>query len=367
MKLLYTGDILSGTGYSVAAKNTILSIDTTDIDVVVRNMRLAPQYNDPGERIKSLFNKDIDNVDVVVQNILAPYFSYISGIKNIGYFFWETDNIKPSGWDLYADLMDEIWVSCDINLETIKQALPDKSIKKVPIGLDKSLFNKEKYTSLLKDYRYKFYHIGDYSSRKNIYNLIKTYLSTFSAYDDVVLILKTYVEGCSFEQSNNIIQNDILNIKKSLRKGNLESYPSIILVTDYLTEHQILQLHATGDCFVSFERGAAWNLPAFYAKAMGNTLILNGWGGQTEFTSNGDYCYFSRYEMIPCDGMDRCPYTNLYTAYESWAEPNYKDMAEYMRLVYEFRPKMPKERQSEFLNNWSYDSIGPKIKDVLLS
>lgn len=374
MKILYTGDILSGTGYSVAAKNTILSLATTDIDIAVRNMRLAPQYNDPGPIIKSLMKKDIDNVDVVIQHILAPYFTYKQGMKNIGYFHWETDNLEPSGWQYYCQLMDEIWVSCDENLETVKKCLPNKPVKKVHIGLDPTLFDKTKYEPLMKDFRYKFYHIGDYSSRKNVYNLIKCYLEEFSCYDNVVLMLKCYVEGCSGAESAQIINNDIMQLKQTLRKGNLESYPSIILITDYLTEEQILALHATGDCFVSLERGAAWNLPAFYARAMGNQIVVNGWGGQNEFLDkdNSFGCYKTQYEMIPCNGMDRCPYKNLYSCYEAWAEPNMKEIKTYMRNAFYNRNSGSVKdlidiRQKSFLEQFSYQSIGKQIKKVLES
>lgn len=365
-KVLFIGPFQDGTGYANSAINTALAIEKSGVDIACRNIKLTSQTIDPPDKIKSLFKTKIKNPTHVIQNVLPSVMTRYGKSKHIGYFFSETTNFFNSGWQYYLNLMDEVWVSCRESAEASLNSGVKPPIVTVPIP-----GNPEKYsqilpenTSLKRGNRYMFYFIGDFSARKNVVNLIKTYLQTFSKSDHVVLVLKTYVDNTSPEQSMQIVQDEIKNIKQGLRKHHiLDYYPPIVVITDYLSDQEILNIHQTGDCFVSTERGAAWNIPAFDAMAVGNQVIVNGWGGQTAFIKHNPMVgqYIIPYKLTNVYGMNNCGYKGMYSCHEKWAEPDYNILSAHMKEAYTYNcPKIP-NRVEPFM----IDQCASKFAEIL--
>ena len=364
MKICYISVPLDATGYSHAANDTVLALDKVGIDVTIKDVKLAGQVVIPHPRIVELIDKNIGKIDTVVQHILPPAMVYHKGYKNIGYYHTETTHFRPSNWQYYLNLMDEIWVCCQQNLEAAKVSGIKVPIKVVPKPCDETIYSL-KYDKLPIDIgnRYAFYHIGDWSSRKNIVNLIKCYFEVFSKKDNVVLVLKTYIDSKSAEESRQIIKQQIEDIKKNMRKYAVDLYPPIILITDYLDDVQIRRLHKTCDCFVSLERGAAFNIPAFDAIAFGNWTIVNGWGGQEQFIRPENGIKLD-YTMSSVWGMAQCPYPSLYTCHEQWADPNLEQCKQEMLSAYRNKPKAD---NAWLLEEYSLENAGKRIKEILCS
>lgn len=361
-----------GTGYAQAGIRTMLSLDAVGYDVYPIETKLASQVIPAPERIQNLSLRKCINPDIIIQHTLPPSFVYRGGAKNIGFFHTETDNIRCSNWQKSANLMDEIWVSCYQNLHALENSFVNKPIKVVPLGAHLNQYYKS-YNKLdiPKPNCCTFYSISDWSSRKNVEGIIKAYYYAFNHRSDVRLILKCYVDGKSSQDSKKIIKERISEIKKQMRLNN---YPPIYVITDYLSEEQINKLHATGDCCVFAERGAAWNLVAFDAMAFGNGLITNGYGGQQEFTLHHPPLgmWQTSYHMIPVFGMDHCPYPNLYTGRELWGDPDIEEMATYMAEFYqiwqnkEFSKSHYQDLRSEHISKFSIESVGNYIKEEVL-
>lgn len=365
MKVAYLSVFRDATGYSNFAIDTALALDAAGVDVVCKNIKLATQVVEPPQRIQELMQKSDDGITHVIQHILPPYFSYRSGFKNIGFAHFETTHFKPSNWQYYCNLLDELWVSCPENERAARVSGVKVPIRIVPRGLSVSKYDRTLYSDL--DFgignRYAFYHIGDYSSRKNTQNLIKCYLETFSKHDNVVLVLKVYVEGVVAQESIKIINQEIQDLKKSLRKYGLDMYPPIILISDYLDDRSMMALHAQSNCFISLERGAAYNLPAHDALAMGNYVIVNDSGGTNQFVDNEVNGLLIPSHKATVHGMIRCPYPNLYTCHEKWWEPDYEQFKLALREQYE-KGTVPATTK-QFLREYSYESVGNKIKEIL--
>lgn len=365
MKITFIGVPYDGTGFSVASKNTILGLDAVDVDIVSRHIKLATQYIAPPKRIDELEAKSTEGTTHVISHILCPLFNYDGRFKNIGYTHFETTNFKASGWQYYINALDELWVSCQQNKEAAIESGVTIPIKVVPIPLNPDEFTRawepvESVRSAIGN-RYSFYHIGDFSSRKNIANLVKCYYEEFTRYDNVVLVLKTYLESKSADESFRLIKAEIESIKANMRKHGMDVYPPIILLTDYYTDEAIMKLHACCDCFVSLERGAGWGLPMFYAAAFGKWVICNKWGGPSEFMGPENGVTLD-YKMIPVYGMASCIYQNLYTANEMWAEVDFLQAKNAMRQAYE---KNLKGNPTRILEEFSYQKAGEKIKKIL--
>jgi glycosyltransferase involved in cell wall biosynthesis len=363
MKVVYINPFRDGTGYAHAGIHTALALDKAGFDLVPRCLKLAGQYVEMPQRLIDLEKKSSDGADVVIQHLLPPMYTYRAGFKNIGYFHCETDHFRPSLWQAYLNLMDEIWVCSQQNKEAAIKSGVVKPIKVVPIPCDPAQYRKEyPKLHLFDGSPFVFYHVGDYSERKNIDNLIRAYYEEFTRQDNVVLVLKTYKEGKSPQESNEILKQNIRIIKSKMRKYNIDIYPPIILITDYIDESYMMALHQLGHCFVSLERGAAWNIPAFDAMAFGNHVVVNGWGGQDQFVT-GENALRLSYNMISVYGMDHVQYNGLYTSYEKWAEPDFEMAKAAMRNAYQ-KGKVKVDR-SKWLEEWSYESLAPKFKGIL--
>lgn len=362
MKVCCIGVPTDGTGYASFFNDMCLALDTVGIDITIKDIKLAGQIVEPHPRIRELIDRPLDGIDIVIQCILPPAMVYHAGFKNIGLYFTETTHFRPSGWQYYLNLMDEVWVACEQNVEAALKSGVKVPIKVIPKPCDESIYSKE-YQKLPIDIsnRYAFYHIGDWSSRKNIINLIKCYFEVFSKKDNVVLVLKTYMDSKSAEESRQLIKQQIEDIKKNMRKYAVDLYPPIILICDYLDNEKVRRLHKTCDCFISLERGAAWNIPAFDAAAFGNWTIVNSFAGPSEFIGKENGVMLP-YEMSSVWGMSQCPYVSLYSSWEEWGEPNLKMAKESMLFAYQNRPKSDPYR---LLKEFSLESSGNKIKEIL--
>jgi len=371
MKILYIGPFRDGTGYAVAARNTILAMDKVGIEVYPRHLKLAAQIVEPESRIQELMKqKHGGNFDVVIQHALPPLFTYIQGVKNIGYFYAETTHFRPSGWQYHLNLMDEIWVSCPENKLACEKSGVTVPVKVVPIPANTEIYQKDYGKFSFIGNRFAFYVIGDFSNRKNILNLARAYFEEFTRYDNVVLIIKAYVEGKSQIESQQIMQNSINGLKHSLRKHTVDIYPPVVIINEYMSDEKIYRIHQSCDCFVSLERGAAWNIPAMDAMGFGNMVIANEWGGQNQFlSSNYNDVVLVKSKPETVGGMNHCPYPNLYTCHEEWYTPDLSLTKGWMRTFYNKAEgnKVRKIRRMDWYKEWGLESSGLKIKKVLES
>ena len=365
MKTCILSVFKDGTGYSNFGQAFALSLDSIGHDLVCRNIKLASQHVEPHPRINELLAKEANDVDAVIQHCLGPILTYHHGYKNYGMVHFETTNFRTSNWQYSINCLDHLLVSCEENKQAALDSGVNIPISVVPIGLDPNKY-KEKSSwpqplELSIGTRYCFYHIGDWSYRKGSLDLVKAYFETFNKNDHVVLILKCYCEGKTEQESEQMIKSDIENLKSNMRLYPFDMYPPVIILAGYYTADIVERLHVTGDCFISLERGAAWNLPAFYAAAYGKWCIVNGWGGQSQFLwpENG---ILLNYTMTPVYGMSTCPYPNLYTAREYWAEADKEEFKVEMKKAYDTKPI---GNPDALFREFSYESAGRKIEQIL--
>ena len=99
---------------------------------------------------------------------------------------------------------------------------------------------------------------------------------------------------------------------------------------------------------------------SFTAGAVGNPIIVTGFGGVTEY-AKPDNSYLVNYTKTPVFGM---PYTPWYRVDQLWAESDILDCANKMRYVYENQKEAKKKGlklQEHIRNNFSWEVIGNKI------
>src|SRR5690606_13575351 len=125
----------------------------------------------------------------------------------------------------------------------------------------------------LKD-KFVFYTIGEVSRRKNLVAFLKAFHLEFRPDENVAIVIKGNIPGVSPNQVDEHIREICNTVKDQLKLyRRKELYHSEVIIGQRLNEEQIMQLHTTGDCYVSASYGEGWNMPAFDAMAMGKTPI----------------------------------------------------------------------------------------------
>ena len=321
----------SGTsGYAIAAKGYIFDMFQQDIPI-----SWSPIEHGTGSEtldncvyslaIKSLIDIKINNNVMIIHEPPLDWERlykkhrdfYIK--KVIGFTVWETEDLPESWVDaMNARFIDEIWCTTEYNKEVFKKSGVEKNIRVVPhVWMGKIL------PSVEKSKNYVFYNISEFIERKGIYDLIESFCEEFTRDDKVELILKTHYQK--------YLSENIKFINKSYEKiiDKYDNIPSIKLILNHLTEKEILELHAYGDCYYAPCRSEGFGLPIYDAKNYGNDVIVTGYGGQIEFLEKDNLI---DYKLGEVKGMkDFSPHYEGHT----WAYPDMKHAKKLLRERYE--------------------------------
>jgi glycosyltransferase involved in cell wall biosynthesis len=394
MRVLYISVYKDGTGYSHAAIETILACEKAGIDIVCRPISMSPMNGiDDAKRIQHLECKPLNNIDVVIQHSLPHTFEYKSGVKNIGVFSWETTHFRNSTWTEHCNLMDEIWTSSIVAKQAIINSGVTKPVRVIPIPC-----NADKYSGTInpialpgKPNQTVFYTIGEYTRRKNIVGIIRSYFHAFTPDDNVVLVIKTSFPG----MKDNVAQQQISQIVDDIKRSthiyqNPRDYPPIIVITRRMSDEHIRQLHKSGTFFVSPSHGETWCIPAMDALGYSNPVIASNWGsfpellmdpdlakqffdpGTMSFAYPGDVSggYLIKGQLAPCFAPDG-GFNDLYTGKEEWFEPNLCHLSSLLRRAYNIHQYQPdvftKQRISASMRAMAFNhaSVGDRIKSAL--
>lgn len=366
MKVAYLSVYRDGTGYANAAINNILALESAGIDVVCRPVSLTG-VKDKDSPVAHLEEKDLTGVDVCIQHILPSMFQYKHGVKNIGFFAWETSHFKKSNWAEACNLMDEIWVPCEHNRQAAEDSGVTVPIKVFPHSCDISKFRQVLDPLPIKELegKFVFYTVGEMTKRKNFASLIRAYYTAFTNRDDVVLLIKTNIPGKDEAEGAAELKSMCDQIKKELHIYNhKDKYPKIAIITRRLSETDLSRLHLSGNCYVSCSRGEAWGIPAHDAMGWGRPAILSNYGGYIDLVGSSrlkDFLIDG--QLTPCFGMQGMP--DLYTGDEYWFDPCIPDLIDKMRTVYDLGPYYQDSSIIDQAMKFSHQEVG-KIGQELL-
>jgi len=374
MRILYIAPVRDFSGYAAAARGYINALHNAGADLVVRPVRYdradAGAEYQPTQLEKELMSKPLNDIDVVIQHTTPNEMRPVNGKVNIAIAAWETTRI-PEYWANKLNQFDAVMTFCKDSVKAFVDSGVKVPVIKIHHTFDIPSYNLdgvEKITSqseseFLKN-RFVFYNISQLSTKKGIDALLKAYLIQFHGkQDDVVLILKTYIDMANRNDERQRINAFINSIKAALRLDP-SKYPPVMVITKTLTEHQIKKLHKTGDCYVCSSRAEGWCIPAFEALAYGNKLVTTTWGGMGEFAVSDSSSAASdaranvwevAYSLEPLVGQGHGD-PELYTAKDLIAEPSVVSMMQAMQNAMDIE-KLPKDNMMEF----DYSVVGPKM------
>jgi glycosyltransferase involved in cell wall biosynthesis len=266
--------------------------------------------------------------------------------------------------------MDYIWVPNNQNkLVLINDGIKEDKIKVIPHTFDLSLYRQEakKINLYAANNKFKFYYVGDLNDRKNISCILRCFYSEFTNGEDVCLVLKLKKHGVNPDRLKEQFLKAAGSMKEKLRiHKRPEYYPQEIILTADANDTVIHDIHNTCDCYVSPSHGEAWSIPAFEAMCYGKTPICSNEGGPKEFINNNDRNTGTLVNGTfgVCSHSDPA-FPDIFTGKEEWFIPNERDVKQAMRWYYENRYIIDREAGLNQASQFSYESIGQKIKDVL--
>jgi glycosyltransferase involved in cell wall biosynthesis len=365
-KILYIAPIKDFSGYAHAARDYIRALDISGCNLVTRALRYDSGDYILSTREQELFDRDIQNVDIVLQHTTPNETERKSGSFNVNYFAWETDRV-PDEWVAQLNMMDLILVPCDENIRAARKSGVVVPIEKIPHTFDIEKYSKpiDPYTVNGLNDRMKFLTICQYAKKKGIDALLKGYLAEFRSSDKVLLVLKMYMTPKDGDEQRNYLAGLISEMKDYLR---INDYAPILLLPQIMSDEDVSRLYKGCDIYVMPSRGEGWSITHFDAMGYGLPPIAINWAGPTEYinSSNG---WLVDYNMSPVCGMPH-PHPFMYTGRDNWAEPHVDHLrlcmrqafVEYQSGALEIRSNNCRKRVVDF----SYEKIGPLMRDVIL-
>lgn len=329
LNILYVGNFHDGTGYARACYETALALETAGANVVCRPITFNGGQQPCPDRIYQLEEKTPPSKwDVVIQHTLPPVMLFDRRLGlNVANFYYEASRFNSAGWDLRLNQMDLVVTTPGISTEACANSRVIAPIVSLPLPSNPDRYMKKYAVPVfLKPYvdqkKFIFYTISENVRRKNLGGLVKAYYSAFRPTDNVVLVIKT-----------NGDQHRVQAMMQEIASGmKLHYLPEIVVVTDRLSEDDLMALHAHATCFVQASCGEAWSYPAFDAMAMGKTPIVPDTGTYQSYISEETGFLVKTYNE-PCTGGQDEP-VDLYRGDEYWQVPFTLELAGLMRRAY---------------------------------
>ncbi len=200
---------------------------------------------------------------------------------------WEFGS-PPRDWvGPMSRLLDEVWVPSHFVRDGYLQGgVPADRVHVVPNAVGEVFLREDRPPyPLATGKRFKFLFVGGTIDRKGIDVLLKAYTQTFSAGDDVCLVVKdmgvgTFYQGQTMEA-------------RIAALAQQPGAPAVEYLGGELTEEQMAGLYGACDCLVAPYRGEGFGLPILEAMACGVPVIVTGYGAAL------DYCRDEWAYLIP--------------------------------------------------------------------
>lgn len=180
--------------------------------------------------------------------------------------------------------VDEVWIPSDyVRRVYVDSGVDARKVHVVPNGIDAKVFRPDvKPMTLATKKSFKFLFVGGTIVRKGPDVLLKAFLESFTAQDDVCLVIKDFggqsvYAGQTFEAQ----------VKAAQSKPNA---PEILYLNEELPPEVLPGLYTACDCLVHPYRGEGFGLPVLEAMACGLPVVVTA-GGSTDDFATDEFAY----------------------------------------------------------------------------
>ncbi len=381
MNILFIGPYRQLDGWGYAACDYAQSLLTTEHNISIKPIYMANvgRREQLSEELLLAEQRQFDNIDVVIQNVIPQYISYLNVPLNIAYGNFETKNLPPT-WRRSLNIADALFTSTEQEKRQLINEGYTKPIFCTNNGMDISKYekaltveeemeNSEFYQKFnLNTNTFKFYFVGEYIQRKNVIDLVLAFYREFHFREDVDLVIKTNRGGVVDYILRSKVHSDINNILQAARiYQNQKYYKQPIIITESLSENNLNALHKKCHCFVMPSYGESLCRPVLDAIGFGSVPIVSEATGMTEYVTN-DIGWTVPTMEVPVF-TNEPPMKTIYTAKETWAKPDVIQLQRAMREAYDEHKNnhiIHKQIKGlDVIKRFSYTEVGKKITQAI--
>ncbi len=248
---------------------------------------------------------------------------------------WEFGSL-PAAWVQQANQVDEFWVPSNyVRQVYLDSGIDPAKVHVVPNAVDLELFHPGvKPRPLPTRKSFKFLFVGGTIPRKGIDLLLQCYCRTFTAADDVVLVIKDF--GGKSIYAGKTLGDEIQ------RLCSHPNAPEIVYLDEELPAESLPGLYTACDCLVHPYRGEGFGLPVLEAMACGRPVIVTAGGATDDFVPECASLKIPSTRRSLGRSVDGIP-----TAGEAWLlEPDPAELSKHLAWAVSHRPELAAKGQA---------------------
>lgn len=192
---------------------------------------------------------------------------------------WEFSHLRKDFVEIFRKA-DGVWTPSNFSRNAmLRSGVEFDKVQIVPNGIDPSRYTPfgEAYPLETKK-RFRFLYVGGTIFRKGIDILLHAYVKSFTAADDVVLVIKD-LGGDSFYKGQ--------TASEIIRKvQQMPNAPEILYIDEILSEEEMAKLYRSCHVLVAPYRGEGFALPVLEAMACGLAVIVTEGGATDDFVDH---------------------------------------------------------------------------------
>ncbi len=205
----------------------------------------------------------------------------------------------------------------------------------------------------------------DGHDRKDVANLIRSFMTTFRNRKDTALILKTSgATNCVMDREE--LLHKIRQIKITLDLPE-RALPSVYLLHADLYDDEMNDLynHPKVKAHISFTHGEGFGRPLLEASLSGKPILATGWSGHTDFLNKNNTV------LLPGGMIDVHPDSlppNIYVKGQQWFCVNYPEASRQMLAVRKNYKKFKTNAMKQAMWNkskFSFDAMTKRLGKIL--
>jgi hypothetical protein len=354
-KVIFRATVDNFSGYGSVSRSLILAFYKKykdSYDIALQNLQwltagdieLSPEDR---EILDLLRRKEYPPEESILIHMSIPIeFQWPHNYKKyFGFTMLETDKITPT-WAYILNRLDGCIVPTPFNVKTFMESGVKVPITIIPFGVDFDMYTLDKQPLLPKEEittKFNFLSIGQWTpgDRKNISQMILSFLKTFRTNKDVGLILKVYGKGAGTIDKIQCIEK--INAIRNHAGLGLGEGPKVYLVHGALTPEDMSKLYHNADVFILPSSGEAFGMPIIEAIASGLPIITTG-GTAPDTYLNPEKTVILNYKWVLL--RQELFWQYVYEPGMNMTEPDWKEFERVMVRAFE-KNEMAKEKALE--------------------